>query len=184
VNICVFLSAADLDEQYTAPAREFAELIGRGGHTLVWGGSDAGLMKVVADGVRESGGRLVGVSVEFLRGFARDDADEMVITRDLAERKAQLLAKSDALVVLPGGLGTLDEATDILELRKHGLHDKPVVLLNTAGFYDGLMLQLQRMAREGFLPVPLTRLVHPATDPASAIAYLEGHDAPIYVKPL
>ncbi|MDQ2635633.1 MAG: LOG family protein, partial [Actinomycetota bacterium] len=58
------------------------------------------------------------------------------------------------------------------------------VLLNTAGFYDGLMLQLQRMAREGFLPVPLTRLVHPATDPASAIAYLEGHDAPIYVKPL
>lgn len=175
MNVCVFLSAADLDERYTAPAREFAELIGRGGHTLVWGGSDAGLMKVVADGVRESGGRLVGVSVEFLRSFARDDADEMVITRDLAERKAQLLAKSDALVVLPGGLGTLDEATDILELRKHGLHDKPVVLLNTAGFYDGLVLQLRRMADEGFLPVPLTQLVHPATDPASAIGYLERH---------
>ena len=173
MNVCVFLSAADLDERYTGPAREFAELLGRGGHTLVWGGSDAGLMKVVADGVREAGGRLVGVSVEFLRSFARDDADEMVITRDLAERKAQLLAKSDAIVVMPGGLGTLDEATEILELRKHKLHDKPVVLLNTAGFYDGLMLQLRRMEDEGFLPVPLAGLVHSADGPSDAIAYLE-----------
>ena len=71
MRICVFLSAAELDERYTRPAREFAELVGGGGHTLVWGGSDAGLMKVVADGVRESGRRLVGISVEFLRAFAR-----------------------------------------------------------------------------------------------------------------
>src|ERR1700754_288512 len=90
VNICVFLSAADLDERYTRPAREFAELIGKGGHTLVWGGADSGLMKVVADGVRETGGRLVGTSVEFLREFARTDADEMVIAKDLAEPKALL----------------------------------------------------------------------------------------------
>ena len=58
MNICVFLSAADLDERYTRPAHEFAELIGKGRHTLVWGGSDTGLMKVVADGVRRTGGRL------------------------------------------------------------------------------------------------------------------------------
>ncbi len=76
----------------------------------------------------------------------------MVITADLAERKATLLARSDALVVMAGGLGTLDEATDILELRKHGRHDKPVVLLNTAGFYDGLVIQLRRMEQDGFLP--------------------------------
>ena len=173
MNICVFLSAADLDERYTRPAREFAELIGEAGHTLVWGGSDTGLMKVVADGVRETGGRLVGVSVEFLRDWARKDADEMVIARDLAERKALLLAKSDAVVVMAGGLGTLDEATDILEQRKHGLHDKPVVLLNTAGFYDGLALQLRRMEEEGFLPVPLADLVFVTDDNARALAYLE-----------
>ena len=145
MNIGVFLSAADLDERYTRPAREFAELIGKGGHTLVWGGSDTGLMKVVADGVRETGGRLVGISVGFLQAWARKDADEMVIAKDLAKRKALMLARSDAIVVMAGGLGTLDEATEILEMRKHGLHDKPVVLLNTAGFYDGLTLQLQRM---------------------------------------
>lgn len=174
MDICVFLSAADLDARYTEPAREFAELIGKGGHTLVWGGSDVGLMKVMADGVQDNGGRLVGISVEFLAAKARTNADEMVITADLAERKAQLLARSDAIVVMVGGTGTLDEATEILELKKHGMHAKPVVLLNTAGFYDGLKQQFARMEAEGFLPLPLADLVLFAEDGASALAYIEG----------
>ncbi|MER0448443.1 TIGR00730 family Rossman fold protein [Streptomyces sp. Edi4] len=173
MNICVFLSAADLDERYTRPAREFAELLGKGGHTLVWGGSESGLMKVVADGVQEAGGRLVGVSVDFLAAKARQNADEMVITKDLAERKALLLAKSDAVVIMVGGTGTLDEATEILELKKHGKTTKPIVLLNTAGFYDGLKEQFRRMEQEGFLPVPLTELVFFAEDAVAALAYLE-----------
>lgn len=173
MNVCVFLSAADLDERYTEPARAFAELLGKGGHTLVWGGSDNGLMKVVADEVQAAGGRLVGISVEFLRQQARVGADEMVITADLSQRKALLLARSDALMVMPGGLGTLDEATEILELRKHRRHDKPVVLLNTAGFYDGLVIQLRRMEQDGFLPVPLDQLVFVAEEPAAAMEYLE-----------
>ncbi|MFD5032888.1 TIGR00730 family Rossman fold protein [Streptomyces sp. NPDC058220] len=173
MNICVFLSAADLDERYTGPARDFAELIGKGRHTLVWGGSDSGLMKVVADGVQRAGGRLVGVSVDFLEAVARPDADEMVVAKDLAERKALLLAKSDAIVIMVGGTGTLDEATEILELKKHALHAKPVVLLNTAGFYDGLKQQFRRMDEEGFLPVPLTDLVFFAEDGVGALAYLE-----------
>jgi uncharacterized protein (TIGR00730 family) len=173
MNICVFLSAADLDERYTRPAREFAELIGKGGHTLVWGGSESGLMKVVADGVQEAGGRLVGVSVEFMASVARKNADEMIVAKDLAERKALLLAKADAVVIMVGGAGTLDEATEILELKKHGKTTKPVVLLNTAGFYDGLKLQFQRMEDEGFLPVPLTDLVFFAEDGVGALAYLE-----------
>jgi uncharacterized protein (TIGR00730 family) len=174
MNICVFLSAADLDARYTEPAREFAELIGKGGHTLVWGGSDVGLMKVMADGVQDNGGRLVGISVEFLAAKARTNADEMVIAADLAERKAQLLARSDAIVVMVGGTGTLDEATEILELKKHGMHARPVVLLNTAGFYDGLKQQFARMEAEGFLPLPLADLVLFAEDGASALAYIEG----------
>jgi uncharacterized protein (TIGR00730 family) len=172
MRICVFLSAADLDERYTLAAREFAALIGNAGHTLVWGGSDTGLMKVVADGVREAGGRLVGVSVDFLRSFARADADEMVFAKNLAERKALLLAGSDAVVIMAGGLGTLDEATEILELKKHGLHDKPVVLLNTAGFYDGLAIQLRRMAADGFLPVPVDQLVVVVEKPADALPHI------------
>lgn len=173
MNICVFLSAAELDDRYTVPAREFAELLGKRGHTLVWGGSNVGLMKVVADGVEAAGGRLIGVSVEFLEHVVRPGADEMVITKDLAERKALLLAKSDAVVVMVGGTGTLDEATELLELKKHGLHDKPMVLLNTAGFYDGLQTQFVRMEEERFLPVPLADLLFFASDGAEALAYLE-----------
>ncbi|MGX9886432.1 LOG family protein [Streptomyces sp. NPDC002276] len=173
MKICVFLSAADLDERYTRPAREFAELLGKGGHTLVWGGSDTGLMKVVADGVHEAGGRLVGVSVTFLAAKARAGADEMVIAADLAERKKLLLEKADAVVVMVGGTGTLDEATEILELKKHGHTDKPVVVLNTAGFYDGLKTQFQRMEAEGFLTRPLTELVFFAAEPVGALAHLE-----------
>lgn len=172
MNIGVFLSAADLGEQYTEPAREFGKLMGAGGHSLVWGGSDVGLMKVLADSVQEAGGRLVGVSVAFLQGRVRPQADEMVVTADLAERKAELLRRSDAIVVMIGGMGTLDEATEILELKKHGLHAKPVVLLNSAGFYDGLELQLRRMDAEGFLPLPLSQLVYFAQDGAAALSYI------------
>ena len=174
MNICVFLSAADLDERYTGPAREFGTMIGARDHTLVWGGSDSGLMKVVADGVHESGGRLVGISVELFRDVARERADEMVFTKDLAERKALLLERADAIVVMAGGLGTLDEATDILEHRKNGLHDKPVVLLNTEGFYDGLTMQLRRMEDEGFLRRPVAELVYITDDGADALDYLAG----------
>ncbi|KOG64517.1 TIGR00730 family Rossman fold protein [Streptomyces sp. NPDC050617] len=173
MNICVFCSAADLDDRYTAPAREFAELIGKGGHTMVWGGSESGLMKVMADGVQDNGGKLVGVSVEFLAAKARTNADEMIVTKDLAERKALLLARADAIVIMVGGTGTLDEATEILELKKHGMHSKPVVLLNAAGFYDGLKQQFQRMEEEGFLPIPLTELVFFAEDGVGTMAYLE-----------
>lgn len=174
MDICVFCSAAELDERYTAPAAEFAARLGKAGHTLVWGGSNVGLMKLMADGVAEHGGRLVGVSVEFLHHKVRPDADEMVIAADLAERKAGLLARADAIVVMVGGTGTLDEATEILELKKHGLHTKPIVLLNAAGFYDGLKAQFQRMEAEGFLPLPLTDLVHFAEDGATALAYIEA----------
>lgn len=172
MNICVFCSAADLDAAYTGAAREFAELLGARGHSLVWGGSDTGLMKVVADGVQKNGGRLIGVSVEFLESKARAGADEMIVTADLAERKALLLKRADAVVIMVGGTGTLDEATEILELKKHGMHAKPVVLLNTAGYYDGLRQQLARMHSEGFLPVPLNDLVSFADDGAQALELL------------
>ena len=177
MNITVFCSANELAERYTKPARDFARLLGEHGHTLVWGGSDAGLMGVVADEVKAAGGRLVGVNVGMLSHKTYQGADELVMTADLAERKAVLLARADAVVVLVGGLGTLDEVTEVVELKKHGLHVKPIVLLDTEGFYDGMRAQLQRMAADGFLPRPLDELVRFAEDGAEALAYLEGPSA-------
>jgi uncharacterized protein (TIGR00730 family) len=174
MNICVFCSAYSLDDRYSAPAAEFARLLGEGGHTLVWGGSNAGLMGLLADEVKAAGGRLVGVLVEMLKHKGYVGADELVMTADLAERKRELAARADAIVVLVGGLGTMDEVTEVLELKKHGIFDKPVVVLDTEGFYAGLRTQLERMDAEGFLPRPLSELISFADTPAEVFAQLKA----------
>ncbi|MBC3844065.1 TIGR00730 family Rossman fold protein [Streptacidiphilus sp. 4-A2] len=173
MNITVFCSANELDERYTGPALEFARLLGERGHTLVWGGSNAGLMGQVADRAKAAGARLVGINVGMLSHRAYQGADELITAVDLATRKAQLLARGDAVVVLVGGLGTLDEATEVVELKKHKQHTRPVVFLDTDGFYEGLRLQLGRMEREGFLPAALDTLVRFAADGADALDQLE-----------
>ena len=172
MNVCVFCSAGDLADEYAAPARRMATLLAEHGHSLVWGGSNSGAMKVMADGVRAGGGKIYGISVEILKEKARPDADEMVIAKDLGERKAMMLARSDAIVVLPGGLGTLDELSEILELRKHGAHEKRVIVLNTEGFYDGLRTQLDRMSADGFIARPLPEYIAYADTPEEAIELL------------
>ncbi len=172
MNICVFCSASDVSEQYTGPAAEFASGLAEAGHTLIWGGSDTGLMKIVATAAQNSGGKIIGISVEFLAHKARKNADEMIIAATLGERKSQFLSRSDALVILVGGVGTLDEATEIIELKKHRTHDKPIIFLNTAGFYDGLREQMIRMGKEGFLPRPLDEMLYFASTPADALGYL------------
>ena len=175
MNICIFCSASDVGEVYTKDARIFAADIAKRGHALVWGGSNKGTMKVIADAAQENGGRIIGISVEKLRADARPNADEMIITKDWPERKATLLGRADAIVVLPGGIGTLDEITEVMELKKHNLHDKPIVFLNTAGFYDGFKMQLNRMNDEGFLPGSLSDLLFFADTPEAAMAYIEDH---------
>lgn len=97
----------------------------------------------------------------------------MIIAKDLGERKELLLARSDAIIALPGGVGTLDEVTDFIELKKQGAHIKPIVILNVAGFYDGLKLQLAKMKSDGFLHKPLEQLVHFATSAAEALDYAQ-----------
>jgi len=170
----VFCSASDLPENYTEPAKKFASLLVENGFNLVWGGSDTGLMKVMAGGVKEAGGKIVGVSMEILKHAARADADEMIIAPNLSERKALMLTKSDAIAVLPGGIGTLDEMTEMLELKKHGLHSKMIVMLNTEGFYDGLKMQLERMKQEGFIAKELNDLISFADTPEEAIHFLKN----------
>ena len=180
MNICVFCSASEVAEEYKAEAQKFAKLLGENGHTLIWGGSDRGIMKVMASGVREAGGRIVGVSVELLRDHARKDADEMIFAKDLDQRQAIMLARADAVVALTGGIGVLDELTDVLEQKKHRLHEKPVIVLNTNGFFDGLKMQLQRMDSEGFLKsakriLPLNEMIYFADTPEEAMHYIEAH---------
>ena len=175
MNIGVFCSASDVAEHYTNTAVELATLIARHKHTLVWGGSDTGTMKVIADAAQAAGGKIVGISMELLKNVARKNADEMIIARDLTERKAKLLERSDAIIVLPGGLGTLDEISEFLELKKHRLHEKPIVFMNTNAFYAGLRAQLLHMEKEGFLTRPVSELATFVETPREAIEHVESY---------
>lgn len=175
MDICVFCSANEVEEKYVAAARELGKLIGDGKHTYIYGGSDSGLMKVIADTVEENGGTIVGVSFELLRDRVRKGNHKVIIEKNLAARKAKIISESDAFVVLPGGLGTLDEITEILELKKHQVHRKPIVIVNVDGFYQSLQEHLSRMEREGFLPKKLAEYLFFADTPQEAMRYIEAH---------
>lgn len=174
-NITIFCSASDLEEKYIAPAKKFAELMAKNGYSLVFGGSDKGLMKEIADTVQQNNGKVIGISFAAYEKFARKNADEMVMEKTLGARKAMMLERGDAVVALVGGIGTLDEITEIIELRKQKHHDKPIVILNTENFYEGLKVQMQKMKDDGFLPVDLESLVHFSDTPEDAISYIKEH---------
>lgn len=174
MNVCVFCSANDLADEYVEAGRTFARHLAERGHTLIWGGTNTGLMEVIASAVQAGGGRIIGVSLELWREVTRPDADEMVIAATLGERKAAMLERSDALAMLVGGFGTFDEITEVVELKRQGAHAKPIVVLNTAGFYDGLRQQLERMEAEGFLSSPVASYLGFADTPDEAIGYLEA----------
>jgi uncharacterized protein (TIGR00730 family) len=173
--IGVFCSSRDVDEKYKKAAKEFANLMAENGYHLVWGGTDKGLMQVVAAGVKEKGGKIYGITLEVFRDYLRKDADEMVVAKSLGERKAAMLDKSDVIVALVGGLGTLDELTDILELKRQKHHNKPIVVLNTDNFYEGLILQFERMEKEGFNKFNLKDEVYFAKTPQEVITHIKKH---------
>ncbi|KKW19193.1 MAG: hypothetical protein UY63_C0018G0014 [Parcubacteria group bacterium GW2011_GWA2_51_10] len=175
MNVCVFCSAAEVDKKYARPAAEFGALLAKAGHTLVWGGSDRGLMKIVADAVDENGGKIVGISFELLKHRAREKAAEMIVEKDLSTRKATMLARTDVFVALVGGIGTLDELGEILALKTHEIHHKPIILLDTDHFYEAFKAQLRRMQDERFLHKPLEELMYFADTPQDAMRYIENH---------
>jgi uncharacterized protein (TIGR00730 family) len=181
MNVCVFCSAQDVPKNYNDAAIELGTRIAKGGHALVWGGSNEGIMRTLADSVQGEGGKLVGVSMEILKEHARKEV-EMIVEKDLAARKATMLTRSDAFIALPGGIGTLDEITDIIALKRHRLHEKPIVFLDTDGFWDGTRQQFEAMERDGFFAdgrsnviAGWRNLVNFSNTPAEAIGYIEGH---------
>jgi len=172
-NICVFCSTNEVGKKYIENTKQLGRLIAKNNFNLVWGGGNRGLMKVIASSVQDSGGKIFGVTIEFLKDHRRMNADEMIITKDFPERKKLFLKKSDALILLPGGVGSLDEITEVIELKKHDIHLKPIVVLNTDKFYEGLKIQLQRMEKDGFLTKSLDKFLYFADTPVEAINYIK-----------
>lgn len=172
-NICVFSTANEVAEKYKQDTRQFGQLIAQNNFNLVWGGTNKGLMKFTADAVQNNGGKIFGITMGALKKDRRMNADEMIITKNVGERKKILLSKADAIVLLAGGIGGLDEMTEILELKKENLHQKPIVVLNTDNFYKGLKIQFNRMKKDGFITEDLGKLIFFAETPQKAINYIK-----------
>lgn len=152
--VAVFASsAADVAPHYRQLAEELGTRIGARGWTLLYGGTLTGMMRSMADAARATGGQVVAIALQqFVDVGIHDlDADELVVTVDLYERKRAMLERADAFVVLPGGFGTLDEAIEVLAWRRIGVLDKPLVFVDHGGYWAPLLGQIELMAREGML---------------------------------
>lgn len=176
-TVAVFASsAADVDQHYRDLADEVGTRIGARNWTLVYGGTLTGMLRSVADSARAAGGRVVAVTLQQFvdLGIEDDDADELVVTTTLAQRKQVMLERSDAFVVLPGGLGTLDEAGEVLAWARIGRLDAPLVFVDHGGFWAPLLGQIEVMVREGMLPSgSRTVAPHPGHDVVPDAAALE-----------
>jgi uncharacterized protein (TIGR00730 family) len=151
--ICVFCSSSNkIDRKYVDLAAEVGEGLARRGHGLVSGGAIVSCMGEVARAVRRGGGRTVGVIPQALVDIeiADTDSDELIVTRDMRERKGIMDARSDAFLVLPGGIGTLEELFEIWTSRVLGMHERPLVVLDPWGLYGPLRELVDAMYEQGF----------------------------------
>jgi uncharacterized protein (TIGR00730 family) len=152
--ICVFCaSSSKLEQRWLDLARDTGAQLAARGHTLVTGGGRVGMMATVAEGARAGGAHTLGVIPQSLVDLeiADADSDELIITADMGARKNLMIERSDAFITLPGGLGTLDELFEIWTTATLDLHAKPVVLVDTDGFYGGLMSWLAGLADTAFV---------------------------------
>lgn len=149
--IAVFgASSSSMDAAYYEAAREMGALIARSGRAMLFGGGDTGVMGAVARGAHSAGGKVIGVIPEALNlpGIAYPECDELIVTRDLRDRMAKMAELSDAFCVTPGGFGTLYELFEVITLNQLRYMMKPVILLNTRGYYDGMAEMFETMYRE------------------------------------
>lgn len=153
MNISVFCGASlPRNQQYTAAAALLGKLLAQRGHSLLYGGSNLGIMGAVSSASLENGGRVVGVIPSFFSEeiILSQPVTQLVRVASMAERKEYLIANSDAFIALPGGIGTIDEIFEVLVANQLGLISKPMGLLNTNGFFLPMIEMLKNMEHEGF----------------------------------
>ncbi len=181
-TICVYASSSDaLSDNHVAAARRLGALIALRGHTLIYGAGCIGLMGVCARAVHaQGGGRVVGVIPDKLvdLDLAYRDADELVVTQSMSERKQIMAERADAFIALPGGYGTLEEMMEVLVLKQLWYHEKPCVFLNIDGIYDNLFAFFDDLVAARFIKGSHRDLYHVSPDPEEACAYIDHYAPP------
>lgn len=154
MKVCVFAaSSSRIDEAYMIAASELGTVFAREGVHAIFGGGGIGLMGLFADAMLADGGKITGVIPKFMmdEGWGHDGVSDMIVTADMSERKKTIFAMSDAAVALPGGVGTLEELTEVITLKQLGQFNKPIIIINVNGFYDHLIEFFEHMFRGNFI---------------------------------
>lgn len=172
MNITLYCASSGLVPQtYVEAARTLGRLMAEGGHTLVNGAGRTGLMGAAADSCLQAGGKAVGVIPQFMvdEGWQHTGMTRLIVTPDMHSRKERMAAEGDACIALPGGVGTLEELLEIITWKQLGLYLKPVIVLNTCGYYDPLLSQLARAAERKFMRSEHLAIWRVADTPARAL---------------
>lgn len=183
--VCVFCgSNFGKDPLYSDIAERMGRLIGVHGCDLVFGGGGVGLMGVTARAAAAAGARVLGVIPGFLQHLEPPSkvSSELVVTETMFERKARMFAECDAFVVLPGGLGTLDELSEAITYAQLHLHAKPVVFVNVNGYFDKLFGFLQHIVDEDFAKPSIMDLIRVVESPEAAMPHLLPEAVPVAAK--
>lgn len=175
MNICIFgASGRELEESYYAAAELLGSLIARQGHTLVFGGGREGLMGAAARGAHKYGGDIIGIVPKFFDepGIIYEHCTELIFTETVRERKQLMEERSEACVVLPGGIGTFEEFFEMLTLKQLGRSDRAIVVLNTNNYYGPMQHMLEDTARQRFMSRGCLELYGLADTPDKALDYI------------
>ncbi|MEP4377582.1 MAG: TIGR00730 family Rossman fold protein [Alphaproteobacteria bacterium] len=176
-SICVYCGSSDNGPgAHRDLARDLGQQMAANGVQLIYGGGRVGVMGAVADAVLVAGGTVTGVIPDFLmrREHGHHDVTNLEVVASMHERKARMAELSDAFIVLPGGLGTLEELFEIMTWRQLGLHDKPIVVINPDGHWDRLRGLIEDLVAAGYARPETTGLAHFVSDAAGALSALEA----------
>ncbi len=177
IKICIFGASSErIESTYNDAAYQLGKLIAERNWEGITGAGREGLMRAVSDGILDNGGLVTGIIPKFMvdNGWNYDRLSATVITADMHQRKEQMADMADAFVALPGGCGTIEELMEIYTWRQLNLVAKPLILLNTIGFYEPLIKMIDRCGTLGFIRHSHERLWSIAKSPKEAIAFLEN----------
>jgi uncharacterized protein (TIGR00730 family) len=180
MKVCIFASSSSrINNEYAEAASELGMLLARAGTEVVFGGGGIGLMGKLADTIIENNGTITGVIPSFMKdqGWDHSEVNEMIITDDMGERKKQMFAMADAIVALPGGVGTLEELTEAITLKQLGLFRGPIIILNTLNYYKSLIDFFEHMVDENFLRYEHKSIWEVAATPVEVMTLLEKKDS-------
>ena len=180
-SICVYCaSSSKVDACYSEAAYTLGKLMGERGITLITGGGCQGLMRSIEDGALHHQGRAIGVIPQFMveQNWHHTALSELRITKDMHERKQMMADLSDAIIALPGGCGTMEELCEIITWKQLGLYLNPIVILNTNGYYNHLIKQLEQAIDEHFMGKIHGEIWHVAHTPEEALDIIEN--APVW----